>query len=197
MRVTRYTLQIVLGMCFLLPGSLQAAIYWVGDSAACIGSNVRPNVPAALLAAQLSPEADEIRLTRTLDYENTVHSNITISDWNPSIRGALTLSGGYADCFTAQSGLTVIGDDPDTILIVSTSSQPSSVVRIKNIELTASGGSGLHASGGAEVTLDGVLIRENKNGVVVGTGAYVDVLSNSLIGANGTTSAIPSFKATT
>lgn len=85
-------------LLFSLPA--WSATFWVGNSAACTGSNVHGSLSAALLAAAFNgSQADEIRLTNTISYTGNA-GRVTLTDWSPSTAGDLTISGGYSDCFT-------------------------------------------------------------------------------------------------
>ena len=132
-----------------------AATHWVGNSPECTGSNVHGSLNAAILAAALTTADDEIRLTNTISYTGNIAD---LTDWFPGVTGRLTLSGGYANCFSSQSGRTTFGSNSGTLFVVKTSSQPSSVVTLRSLELTASGGRALSAtswrSSGAAKCLD-------------------------------------------
>ena len=163
----------------------QAAIYWVGDSAACTGPEVRASLPLALLSAAVSSEADEIRLTATVNYVGGGNS-YTLTDWAPGSSGALTISGGYADCFSSQSGRIIIGGVSGDVFNIQTSSQPSSVVTLKNLEITGGTQYGVVATGGAIVTVENVGISDNDDGgVQVASGAYFEADRLTSIRDNG------------
>ncbi len=163
----------------------QAAIYWVGDSAACNGSNVRSSLPLALLSAAISNEADEIRLTSTVNYTGAGNS-YTLTDWSPNSSGALTIAGGYADCFTGQAGRTNVGNVSGNVFTIQTSSQPSSLVTLRNLQINDAGNRGLVVAGGAEVILDNVGLADNVNGgAQVSNGARLEVGASSTINDNG------------
>ena len=166
----------------------QAAIYWVGDSAACTGPQVRSSLPLALLSAAASNEADEIRLTSTVTYTGGGNS-YTLTDWSPNTTGALTIAGGYADCFTGQAGRTNVGNVPGNVFTIQTSSQPSSLVTLRNLQINDAGNRGLVAAGGAEVVLDNVGLADNINGgAQVVNGARLEADASSTISDNGTLS---------
>jgi len=168
--------------------SSEAAIYWVGDSPACTGSDVRPSIAAALLSAAFSAEADEIRITGT-GYLGAGNS-FTLTDWSPNSSGALTIGGGYADCFASQAGRTLIGDVPGNVFTVQTSSQSSSVVTLKNLQIVSASNRGLVATGGADVSLINVYFAGNDNGgVSVENGAFLQTDKLSTILENGSLSA--------
>ncbi len=165
--------------------SSQAAIYWVGDSAACTGSEVRSSLSLALLSAAVTNEADEIRLTATVNYVGGGNS-YTLTDWSPNSSGALTISGGYADCFDSQAGRNIIGGVTGNVFTIQTTSQSSSVVTLQNLEITGATQHGVVATGGAIVNIENVGISDNDTGGVdVSGGAYFETDSLTSIRENG------------
>ena len=173
---------------FGLTQNLLAAIYWVGDSPACTGSQVRSSLDLALLAAAQSIEADEIRLTSTVSF--TVGSNnYSLTDWSPNNRGALTIAGGYSDCFSGQSGRTNIGNVPGNVFSVQSSTQSSSEITLQNLQIVDAGDRGLVADGGAEVSIENVGISDNDDGgVQVSNGAFLEIDALTTINNNGSLS---------
>ena len=156
-----------------------AATYWVGSSAACTGPNVHGSVDGALLAAALTPDDDEIRLTATVGHTSSLI--VDLSDWHPGALGRLTLAGGYADCFSGQSGRTVLGGvGTGNLITVSFSSE----VTLENLELTATNGRALEATQGADVTLNDVWIHDNLSGISVMQAASVSIDESTVIEDN-------------
>jgi hypothetical protein len=177
-------------LCLFSP-QLWAAEYWVGSSANCSGSNVVSNLNLALLSAALNGDSsDEIRLTNTVTYSGNAEGSYTLTDWSPSAAGALTLVGGYVDCFTAVTGTTVVGNATDAIFTVDTASQATSQVTFKNLDITGSSQFGILAEGGAEVVLDNVRVDSNASGVWIKDGAFLDVKANSRVQYNGSVASV-------
>lgn len=161
-----------------------SATYWVGSSAACTGPNVHPNLAAALFAASIAGGADEIRLTNTLSYSGP-GGRVTLTDWSASAAGALTISGGYPDCFTSPSGRTSFGNTTGTSITVRTVSQAESVVTLRRLDIN-NAETGLVATGGAAVTLDDVRIGDHElRGMLVDGGAFVNIGANTIVEDNG------------
>lgn len=169
----------------IVSNSGYSAIYWVGDSAACTGSNVRDSLPLALLSAAFSAENDEVRLTSTISYTGGA-GHTTLTDWNPGATGSITISGGYSDCFAASNGSrTLMGNNASfNVIDVEVSSQPSSVVTLKNLNLVGGAFRGIVATGNVDVTLDNVRIADNPSGIFVNNGAYIKLMANSIIEDN-------------
>ncbi len=176
-------------LALLSVNPVQAATYWVGSSAACTGANVHGSLPAALLAAAFTTENDEVRLTDTLSYTGNGNGNVTLTDWHPGVTGSLTIAGGYDDCFSAYNGgMTFMGNTNDTVITVTTSSQPSSIVTLRDLQISGGAYRGVTAVGPVSVTLDKVDISDNPSGMYVSGGAYVDLLWGSVIQNNDITS---------
>jgi hypothetical protein len=169
----------------LLSAPAWSATFWVGSSPACTGSNVHPNLGAALLAAVFNgTQSDEIRLTNTISYTGA-NGDMTLTDWSPSTVGSLTISGGYPDCFASPSGRTIFGNTSGTAVTVETSSQSQSNVTLRRLDIRGAD-TGLLASGGASVTLDDTRIGgHDLRGMLVDGGAYVDIQADSIVEDNG------------
>jgi hypothetical protein len=163
---------LVSGAAALLPGSAGAAIYYVGTGTTCDGANDRPSLGAALLSAAFTTANDEIRLTRTLTYTNVA---LDLVDWHAGVAGTVTIAGGYDNCDdTAASGrIALNGQSGNSVVVVRTSSQSSSVVTLRALELTDSGFRGLAVGSGAEVSLQNVWIHHNGGGAFVSTGGFL------------------------
>ena len=172
---------LLLSSLILISSPVLGAVHWVGDSPACTGTNVHGSLNAALLAAALTPENDEIRLTTFIDYSGDL---VDLVDWHPGAAGSLILSGGYSNCFVAQNGRAVFGLSTNDLLVVKTTSQPSSVVTLRNIEILLAGDRALVATGGAAVTLENVFIHDNPAGISVTGGASLSVRADSRVEDN-------------
>jgi hypothetical protein len=187
MNISKITL-LVGALCVFMLGSKPAegAIYWVGESPACDAlANARDTLSLAVLAAALTADNDEIRLTNMETYNGTFGDQ-TFTDFKPGVRGSLVVSGGYADCGSGQSGRALIENSSGDTLTVQTSVETLSVVTFRNIEIINSGGRAIYTSGGAEVTLDNLLIRDNRAGVSAWKGAFINMMANTVIRNNGT-----------
>ncbi len=173
----------VLGCVVLLwaiSGTAQT-IQWVGDSTACDGTtNSHNSLTAALFAALLNSQADEIRLTARSNY---IGASYTLTDWDPSTTGALIIKGGYNDCQSSQSGRTLVSNAGGTVFTVQTTNRPISSVTFENLEIS-SGLTGILATGGAEVTIGNSLVQNNTQGIHVAAGAYVNLLASSTVQFN-------------
>lgn len=160
-----------------------SGLYWVGNSAACTGTNVYDTLTQALFVAFLNGDTqDEIRLTNTISYTGISNGSYNLTDWSSSGPGELTLVGGYPDCFGTVSGRTLVGNSNSSSFLVNTNNESNSVVTLKNLTLTGNVNHGLEAQGGSVVFLDNVDIVDNQfSGVNVYDGGFVDVLPNTLI----------------
>lgn len=162
-----------------------AAVLWVGNSPACVGSSVHASLDSALFVAALNGDSsDEIRLTRTVSYTGNGNGSYSLQDWSPSGQGALTLAGGYPDCFTAANGKTRVGDSAFTIFEISTSSQQISQVTLRDLLISNSGQRAITASQGATVFLQRVEVSDSNGGIGVSAGAFVGIDGGSLIEDN-------------
>jgi len=162
--------------------SIQADILWVGDSPACTGGNVFPTYNSAEAVAALNGTAsDEIRLTSTIDYTGGLGA-IQVGDEIGSTQ--ITVAGGYADCFSGQSGRTFVGSSTTSSFTIDFSTQNSTII-LKDLILAFNDSRGVVARGNVFVQLDNVDINNNGfSGLDVGRGATVEVLAYSLIRFN-------------
>jgi len=180
-------LRIYLASAFLLTLTVaKSGVYWVGNSSACTGSNVYGTLNQALLVAALNGDSlDEIRLTNTVSYTGNTNGNYTLTDWDSSGAGLLTLVGGFPDCFTTPNSRTLVGNSGNSSFTVNTNNESNSIVTLTNLRLFGNDSRGLVARGGAFVTLDNVAVESNGfSGVDVGAGAHVEILSNSYVNGN-------------
>jgi hypothetical protein len=158
-------------------------IRYVGQGVTCNGPNDHPTLDAALVAAAFSSEADEIRLTSTVSYVN-VSAHLT--DWSPSTTGTVSIVGGYSDCDdTTSSGRSVIdGPGSGPIIEIDTSTQSSSLVTLRNLELTGAG-RGVLVENGGSAYLYNVYIHDTQGGIqATGATAYVYADENTLVRFN-------------
>jgi hypothetical protein len=183
--MSRYFHGLLLLVILAATSSAQAAVYWVGNSTACTGSNVHGSLGAALLAAAFNgTESDEIRLTNTLSYAGNA-GKVTLTDWSPSTTGSLTIAGGYPDCFTSPSGRTNFGNTTGTSITVETSSQAASIVTLRRLNIR-SADTGLIATGGAEVYFENTRVGNHVvRGVMIDGGGYVSIDANTVIELSG------------
>jgi len=159
--------------------SIKADILWVGDSPACTGGNVFPTYSSAEAVAAFNGTAsDEIRLTSTIDYTGGFGA-IQIGDEIGSTQ--ITVAGGYADCFSGQSGRTFVGSSTSSSFTIDFTAQNSTII-LKDLILAFNDSRGVVARGNVFVQLDNVDINNNGySGLDVGRGATVEVLANSII----------------
>jgi hypothetical protein len=162
------------------------ATYYVGTGATCGDQpNDRASLGAALLSAALTTANDEIRLTRTLTYSNVA---LGLVDWHAGVAGTITIAGGFDHCDdTSASGrIALTGQAGNSLVSVTTSSQPTSVVTLRALELSSAGFRGVAIGDGGSVTLQNVWIHDNAGGVLVSSGASLsgdaatDITDNDL-----------------
>jgi hypothetical protein len=176
----RRTLFLAAALVGLSASAARAEIIRVGTAAACD----EDTLPLALLRAALNGDAaDEVRVPRDTTYSNVA---IHLTDWDPATAGALTIVGGYDSCAdTTINGVTTFnGAASSPVIEVDTASRPVSEVTLRALELKG-GSLGLLAEGGADVLIQGSMIRLNDGGIEVASGADVelnpatDVMENS------------------
>lgn len=179
-------LRLLLGTALALAAlPAEAAVYYVGQGPTCGDHpNDRTSLLAALFAASATTADDEIRLTATVSYTNTT---LNLFNWHPGTWGRLTLAGGYEHCDdTVPSGRTLIdGASGNSLVTVTTTTQPSSVVTLRALELSGAEFRGLVVGASGEVTLENVWIHDNAGGVLVGGGqlwadAATEITDNDL-----------------
>jgi len=181
----KYHLIVLFVLSVFAVGKGFSAIYWVGNSSLCQGTNVRSSLNLALISAFVTSENDEIRLTDTMSFTGNLNGTATLTDYHPGVRGSITISGGYTDCYFGSNGnRTLMGNTSDNVINVNTSSQPSSIVTLKNLNLVGGAFRGINADGNVTITLDNVRIADNPSGMFVTGGAYVNMLANSIIENN-------------
>ncbi len=141
----------------------------VGTAAGCD----EPNLVAAIGRALGTAEADVIRVPRDVAYNSVV---LHLTDWDPATIGALTFEGGYDSCVdTTISGVTTLnGSASSPVIEVDTASRPVSDVTLRALDLQG-GSVGLLAEGGADVLIQGSMIRLNDRGIEVAGGADVEL----------------------
>lgn len=172
---------VALVLAALLPTAAEAAVYYVGTGPTCgDGPNDRPSLGAALLSAAFTTADDEIRLTRTLSYTNI---GLDLVDWHPGVAGRITIAGGFDNCDDAvPSGrIALAGQTGDSLLTVTTSSQPSSMVTLRALEMTGAEFRGVVVSQGGELALQNVWIHHNGGGALVAAGGSLAVDATSEI----------------
>ncbi len=147
----------------LITSQVIAAIHYVGVGAQCNGANHHDTLALALLSAALNgSENDEVRLTNTVSYLGNGDGTNTLSGWNSSAAGELTIAGGYANCGDPSNDLNaVLGNGSDAVFEVS----GSSVVTLRSIQLVDSASRGLIVDGNSSVFLDSVVVVSNAAGI--------------------------------
>lgn len=163
-----------------LAGSARAALYYVGASAAqCDATTIQ----AALDLATATSADDEIRLTRTLTYDDL--SLVVALD--PDVHGDLVISGGWDDCADASpSGRTaLVGNGSSRVLVVTDASGATTPVEVTLRALDISGGSdGIAAFGLAQLLVENSGIHHNLRGGVVGVGAELEIGATTVVEQN-------------
>lgn len=155
----------------LAPGVSRAATFSVGTGC------THPTLAAAILAAYLSPEDDLIKVTQAL-----TNQSVVIEDFRQDVRGRVTIRGGYDSCGdTTSSGRTVIdGISSEPIIRVETSTQTLSTAILENLELSGAA-RGAAVFEGGQLTLNNVVITDNRDGgVLVDGGALVTNFSTDI-----------------
>ena len=104
--------------------SVLAAIYWIGrNTVACDAeANAHDFLSLAIVAAALTAENDEIRMTDTVSYVGSLGKS-TFTDFMPGVRGSLIVSGGYADCGSSQTGRAIVDGTTGDSFTVNTSNR--------------------------------------------------------------------------
>lgn len=178
---TSLAASVLLAAWALLAAPASGAVYYVGTGATCGDSpNDRPSLGAALLSAALAAGADEIRLTRTLTYTNQA---LDLVDWHATAAGALTLAGGYDDCddATPSGRIALSGRTGDSLIVLRTTSQPTSVLTLRALDLAGSEFRGIAVGSGGQATLQNVWIHGNGGGALVTAGGSLSVDAASAI----------------
>lgn len=165
----------------LVGTSVQAAQIDVGTGVGCEAATIQEalgiagfNLPAG--------SADEIRLTRTVTYDNI---NVEISDWDANNEGALTISGGWDSCSDASaSGRTVLDGLGGWSILEVNSPAETSLVTLRNLELTGALWA-LRVYDDSEVQLESTHFRLNDFALVARDGAQVYLDSATLLSDNG------------
>jgi hypothetical protein len=144
--------------------SAEGATFSVG------GGCTHSTLAAAVFAAYLTPEDDLIKVTQALTNQSAV-----IEDFRQSVRGTVTIRGGYTSCGdTTSSGRTAIdGTSSQPVIRVETSTETLSTAILENLELRGAA-RGAAVLAGGQLTLNNVLVTDNRDGgVLVDGGALV------------------------
>lgn len=138
-------------------GPAPGAVYRVGSGAGCTHASIQ----AAIGAASVSAEGDEIRLAATLSYTQQA----LLID---TVQGALTLAGGYASCADAApvagARTPIDGDGNLPVLRINA----TRTVSLQSLDISGGGttgrGGGIYATGsdGAVLALSDTLVRGNQ-----------------------------------
>lgn len=156
----------VAGLFAAIP--VHAAIYRVGSGAGCTHSSIQ----AAIGAAAVSPESDEIRLSATLTY---TQQSLLIDQ----VKGSLVIAGGFVTCMdNAQTaGARTVIDGTGTLPVVRIYDTRTVVLNRLDLQGGNAGrGGGVSATGRADdvLMLSGTLVRSNQ--AVQGGGIAIDSL---------------------
>lgn len=161
--ILRYAISAIAIALALLP-SAHAAIYTVGGAGCTHGS-----IAEALVAAEQSPGADTIRLSRMLDY--------TAQQISFSTGQELEIAGGYDTCTSPRSGNTVLdGAGGDDTSVLSATLGNGSVLTLRNLTIrngdAAGDGGGLWIRTNGAVRLYDTIIVSNR--ARLGGGIFID-----------------------
>ncbi|MGE0640877.1 MAG: hypothetical protein AB7G12_00835 [Thermoanaerobaculia bacterium] len=173
---------VVLGALLGVSAPAGGAILRVGSSVVDCQATT---IAAAFAMASASPEADEIRLTRSLTYTNV---GIFLSDWDGGVSGDLLVSGGWDDCLDpTPSGRTLLTAAADGIVFEIAESGASEFglsLELRDLEITG-GNTGVTIAGRgfgggpdgtpANVYLLRTHLRANEHGAAVADGAALTV----------------------
>lgn len=172
---------LVLAGSTLLTGSARAALYYVGASAAQCDATT---IEAAVALAAATAADDEVRLTRTLTYDDLA---LQINGFDPDVTGDLVLSGGWDDCLDASpSGrTTLIGDGSSRVVVVAGASGAAAPVEVTLRALEIRGGSdGVAALLRTRLLVEDSWIHHNLRGGIVGAGAELEIGAATLVAQN-------------
>lgn len=123
-------------------------------------------IGSAIVAALISPEDDLIKIT-----EDLLSQSVVLENFDPDIRGKVTIRGGYTSCGdTTSSGRSIIdGVTSNPVVRVLTSTASDSDAILENLELIGSGVRGIEVLDGGHLTLNNVIVEGNDGG-----GAFVE-----------------------
>lgn len=148
-----------LALCIALsavPLSAAAAVYTVGNDAD--GSCTHAAIQAALDAAASTPEADEVRISKAVEYSGPLRVE----------RGDVVIAGGYAGCSAiSPSGLSVIrGTTGETFPVLAIDLGPCTApvppsMRVEGLELTLGSHQGVYVGGCIDLELARLHIHGN------------------------------------
>ena len=138
-------------------------------------------IASAVLAAWLTSGDDVIKITADLTNQSPI-----LDDFKPSVRGKVTIRGGYTSCDdTSASGRSVVdGVTSQPVFRVQTSSQSESRVILENLEIRG-GARGAAVTGGGHLTLNNVLVTDNEGGGVAVTDGTLVTNGSTTIEVNG------------
>ena len=146
---------VVAGLLFAVPAG--AAVYRVGSGTACTHATIQ----AAIGAASVGAEDDEIRISASLTYSQQA---LLVDE----VQGTLTLAGGYANCSDAApvaGAHTVIDGDGNLPVLRINATR---TVALQQLDINGGGttdrGGGIYATGsdGAVLMLSNTLVRGNQ-----------------------------------
>ncbi len=144
-------------LLFLLAtASAPAAVFTVGTPVGP-GQCTHGTIQSAINAAESSPGADTVRLTRSLTYEPEANSVNTTQE--------LTIEGGYADCTAAFDGVytVVSGTGGAAEPVFRISGNTGVLVRLRYLTISGGDEDGAGKGGGIYFRGDGLLEVSNSN----------------------------------
>jgi hypothetical protein len=162
---------------------LMAATHYVGVGAQCNGANHHDTLALALFAAALNgSENDEVRLTNTVTYFGNGDGTNTLSGWNGTGAGELTIAGGYANCGDPRNDSNpVIGNGSTAVFDIS----GQSIITLINMQVFGSDSRGIIVDANSTLILEEVAVSGNVAGIRALGGSYVEVGAFSIIDNNG------------
>ncbi len=143
-----------LALALLLGGSVQAAIFTVGNGAGCTHGTIQ----SAINAAHSVAGADTVRLTRSLTYEPEANTINTGQE--------LTIEGGYATCdqVNPDTTNTIVSGAGGTHAPVFTITAPTgALIRLRRLTISGGDVDASGVGGGIRFEGDGILDIENSS----------------------------------
>lgn len=136
--------------------SAPAAVFTVGTPVGP-GQCTHGTIQSAINAAESSPGADTVRLTRSLTYEPEANSVNTAQE--------LTIEGGYANCTAAFDGTytTVSGAGGATEPVFRITGNTGALIRLRYLTISGGDEDGAGKGGGIYFRGDGLLDVSNSN----------------------------------
>ena len=147
------------------------------------------SIAAAVFQAFLTAGDDVIRIT-----ENLTNQSVVLDDFKPSVRGKVTIRGGYTSCLdTSASGRTIVdGVTSNPVFRVQTTNESESLVILENLQVK-NAQRGVEVLAGGKLTLKNVVVLDNPMGGANVVSGNLTVDQNSSIEFNGSFASPPPF----